>query len=107
MASTSCWASANHSRRRSNTGELQLAGHPLAPLPVRAEQSLLCVFSGWVNRQQAQVIDYLVEENRALKEQLKGKRLHLSDNQRRRLAAKAKLLGRRVLSQMALLQGPR
>ena len=25
---------------------------------------LLATFAGWVNRQQAQVIDYLVEENR-------------------------------------------
>ena len=49
---------------------------------------LLCAFSGWVNRQQGQVIDYLVEENRVLKEQLGGKRLRLTDKQRRRLAAR-------------------
>ncbi len=67
---------------------------------------LLCVFSGWVNRQQGQVIDYLVEENRVLKEQLKGKRVRLTDNQRRRLAAKAKLLGRRMLSQIAIIVTP-
>ena len=36
-------------------------------------QLLLAVFAGWVNRQQAHVIDYLVEENRVLKEQLKGR----------------------------------
>ncbi len=44
---------------------------------------LLCVFSAWVNRRQGQVIDYLVEENRVLKEQLRGKRLRLTDKQRR------------------------
>jgi hypothetical protein len=49
---------------------------------------LLCIFSGWVHRQQHQVIDYLVEENRVLREQLKGKRLRLTDTQRRRLAVK-------------------
>ena len=42
-------------------------------------QLLLATFAGWVNRQQAQVIDYLVEENRVLKEQLKGRRLRLTD----------------------------
>jgi len=67
---------------------------------------LLCVFSGWVNRQQDQIIDYLVEENRVLKEQLKGKRLQLTDSQRRRLAAKAKLLGRSVLSRIATIVTP-
>ncbi len=49
---------------------------------------LLATFAGWVNRHQAQAIDYLVEENRVLKEQLGGKRLRLTDDQRRRLAAR-------------------
>ena len=53
-------------------------------------QFLLATFAGWVNRQQTQAIDYLREENRVLKEQLRGKRLHLTDVQRRRLAAKGK-----------------
>ncbi len=51
---------------------------------------LLATFAAWVNRQQAQVIDYLVEENHVLKEQLRGRRLRLTDAQRRRLAAKGK-----------------
>ena len=55
-------------------------------------QLLLATFSGWVNRQQAEAIDYLREENRVLKEQLRGKRLRLTDDQRRRLAAKGKAL---------------
>ena len=67
---------------------------------------LLCVFSGWVNRQQDRIIHYLVEENRVLKEQLKGKRLRLTDTQRRRLAAKAKILGTRMLSQIATIVTP-
>jgi hypothetical protein len=52
---------------------------------------LLATFAGWVNRQQAEAIEYLREENRVLKEQLRGKRLRLSDDQRRRLAAKGKV----------------
>ena len=67
---------------------------------------LLCVFSAKINRQQAQVIDCLVEENRVLKEQLGGKRLRLTDKQRRRLAAKAKLLGRKILTQVTTIVTP-
>ncbi len=69
-------------------------------------QLLLATFAGWVNRQQAQVIDYLVEENRVLKEQLKGRRLLLTDEQCRRLAAKGKVLGRRVLARIATIVTP-
>jgi len=44
-----------------------------------------------------------IEENRVLKEQLQsgGRRLHFTDDQRRRLAAKGKPLGRWILQQMA------
>ncbi len=45
---------------------------------------LLTTLAGWMNRQQQDVIAYLVEENRVLREQLKGKRLRLNDDQRRR-----------------------
>ena len=50
-------------------------------------QLLLATFAGWVGRQQAAVIAYLVEENSVLKEQLEsgGKRLRFTDDQRRRL----------------------
>ncbi len=53
---------------------------------------LLCV-TGWVSRQQQDMIEYLVEENLVLKEQLGGRRLRLNDDQRRRGAAKGKRLG--------------
>ncbi len=46
------------------------------------------------------------EENRVLKEQLGGRRLRLTDNQRRRLAAKGKILGRRVLARIATVVTP-
>ena len=38
-------------------------------------QLLLVTFAGWSNRHQEQAIDYLIEENRVLKEQLGKKRL--------------------------------
>ncbi len=58
---------------------------------------LVITVAGWINRHQQDVIDYLVEENRVLKGQLRGRRLRLSDDERRRLALKGKALGRSVL----------
>jgi hypothetical protein len=52
------------------------------------------------------VIEYLVEENRVLTEQLKGRRVQLTDDQRRRLAAKGQPLGRRILRQVASIVTP-
>ena len=43
----------------------------------------------WVNSGQLEVIDFLREENRVLREQLGGRRLRFTDDQRRRLAVKA------------------
>jgi hypothetical protein len=54
----------------------------------------LLLFSGWVNRQQQAVIDYLLEENRVLRAKRGSRRLRLTDDQRRRLAVKGKALGR-------------
>jgi putative transposase len=67
---------------------------------------LLVTFAGSVNRHQQLVVDYLVEENRVLKEQLKGRRVRLTDDQRRRLAAKGQRLGRRLLTQVATIVTP-
>src|SRR5918996_1077652 len=67
---------------------------------------LLVTLAGWVNRHQQQVIDYLVEENRVLHEQLGGRRVRLNDDQRRRLAARGQRLGRRVLRQVATIVTP-
>jgi transposase InsO family protein len=69
-------------------------------------QLLLATFGGWVNRDQANVVGYLIEENRVLKEQLGDRRLRLSDGQRRRLAAKGKVLGRRLLAKVATIVTP-
>ncbi len=69
-------------------------------------QVLLMTLSGLVNRHQADVIGYLVEENRVLKEQMKGRKLRLNDDQRRRLAAKAKALGRKTLDKVATIVTP-
>jgi transposase InsO family protein len=67
---------------------------------------LLLIFAGWVNRHQQDVIEYLQEENRSLREQLGGKRLRFTDRQRRRLAAKAKVIGRKRLFEIGTLVTP-
>jgi putative transposase len=67
---------------------------------------LIVTLAGWINRHQQHVIEYLVEENRVLREQLKGQRTRLTDDQRRRLAAKGYRLGRRLLGQMATIVTP-
>jgi transposase InsO family protein len=67
---------------------------------------LVIALSGWLNRQQQGVIDYLIEENRVLKEQLEGQRLRFTDEQRIRLAVKAKVLGRRALDELETLVTP-
>src|SRR5262245_48935441 len=56
------------------------------------------LFSGWINRYQRAVIDYLVEENRVLRAVNDSRRLRLTDDQRRRLAVKGHVLGRRHLA---------
>jgi hypothetical protein len=67
---------------------------------------LLISVTGGLGQQQRDAIDYLREENRVLRERLGGKRLRLNDDQRRRLAAKAKLLGRRILREVATIVMP-
>src|SRR5215510_12167534 len=66
----------------------------------------LLLFSGWVNRQQQAVIDYLLEENRVLRAERGTRRLRLTDDQRRRLAVKGKALGRRRLGDVAGIGSP-
>src|SRR5262249_56217159 len=84
-----------------------LPGRVASGPPVRARlfplRFLLLLFAGLVNREQAKVIDYLREENRVLREQLGKKRLRLSDDQRARLAVRAKALGRSVLEALATI----
>ena len=66
---------------------------------------LVCLLADWLNREQQKILEYLQEENRVLREQLGGP-LHLSDGQRRRLAAKGNELGRKLLEEVATLVTP-
>ena len=65
-------------------------------------QLFFIILAGWVNRQQQEAIEYLRTENQVLKEKLGKKRILLNDDQRRRLAVKGKILGRKRLEEMTV-----
>ena len=67
---------------------------------------LILMFAGWISRRQLDVIEYLREENRVLKERLGGRRLRFTDAERCRLARKAQTLGRKVLNELDTLVTP-
>jgi hypothetical protein len=67
---------------------------------------VLISVAGWMNQRQLQMIEYLREENHVLREQLGNRRLRLSDDQRRRLAGKAKGIGRKLLDDIATIVTP-
>ena len=69
-------------------------------------QLLFLIVAGWANRQQQQVIEYLRTENQVLREKLGKRRILLDDDQRRRLAVKGKILGRKLLAQVGTLVTP-
>ena len=67
---------------------------------------LAVVVAGWINQQQQQLIEYLRTENQVLKEKLGKKRILLSDDQRRRLAVKGKVLGWKLLGEIVTIFTP-
>ena len=69
-------------------------------------QLMLIILAGWINRQQQVVIEYLRTENAVLKEKLGKKRILLTDDQRRRLDVKGKILGGKQLQQVGTLFTP-
>ena len=69
-------------------------------------QFVLVAVAGWMNQRQEQTIEYLREENRVLREQLGDRRVRFNDDQRRRLAVRAKGLGRKLLAEVATLVTP-
>ena len=69
-------------------------------------QLILGFFAGWVNRSQQDFIEYLQTENQVYRELLGKKRPRFNDDQRRRLAVKAKKLGRKALLKMDCIVTP-
>ena len=74
-----------------------------ADLPLKL---LFITFAGNVYRDQSRLIAYLLAENRAFRELQGKKRLRLTDDQRRRRAAKGKPLGRRLVDKVAGIVTP-
>jgi putative transposase len=73
---------------------------------LKSWQLLLLTPAGWINHREQEVIEYLRAENRVLREKLGKKRILLSDDQRRSLAVKGKILGRKMLEQVATIVTP-
>jgi putative transposase len=73
---------------------------------IRPWQIFLLGLSGWINRYQQHMIEYLITENQILKEKLEKKRILLNDDQRQRLAVKGNILGRRLLLEIATIVTP-
>ena len=67
---------------------------------------MVMLLAGWINRQQQEFIEYLLAENAVLTEKLGKKRILLNDGQRRRLAVKGKILGRKRLEEFGTLFTP-
>jgi transposase InsO family protein len=67
---------------------------------------LLLILAGWINRRQQDAVEYLLTENRVLREKLGKKRILLNDDQRRRLAVKGKIVGRKMLDELVTIVTP-
>ena len=67
---------------------------------------LLLTVTSWLDRQEREILAYLIEENRVLRRQLGGRRPRLTDDDRRQLAARAHRLGRQVLREIATIVAP-
>jgi transposase InsO family protein len=69
-------------------------------------QFMAAWIGAWLGRHQARTIEYLRGENRALREQLGGGRIRLTDVQRRRLGELGKAVGRKGLGEVATIASP-
>jgi putative transposase len=71
---------------------------------------LVAMMAGWLNRQQQDALEYLKEENKILRDELRKatgkKRIILNDAQRRRLATLAKRVGRKALFDISNIFSP-
>ena len=64
------------------------------------------ILASWINREQQESNDYLQTENQVLKEYFGKQRILLTDDQRRRLAVKGRVLGRKRLEEVGTLFTP-
>jgi putative transposase len=69
-------------------------------------QLLLSIVVGWINNEQKKINEYQRTVIQVLLEKMGKNRILLNDDRRRRLAVKAKILGRKVLAQVGALFTP-
>jgi putative transposase len=75
-------------------------------IDVSVVRLLLLTVASWLDRQEREALAYLIAENRLLRRQLGGRRLRLTDADRRRLARRAYRLGREALRDLATIVTP-
>ena len=75
-------------------------------MDVSAFQMLLLTMTSWLDQREREVLAFLIEENRVLRRQLGGRRLRLTDDDRRTLAARAYRVGRQALREVATIVTP-
>jgi hypothetical protein len=75
-------------------------------MDVSALRMLLLIIIGWLDRREREMLAYLIEEHRVLRRQVDGRRLRLTDDDRRKLAARAYRLGRQALREVATIVTP-
>jgi hypothetical protein len=75
-------------------------------IEISAFQMLLLTSTSWLDRWDREVLAYLIEENRVLRRQVGRRRLRLTHDDRRRLAARAYRLGRQALREVATIVTP-
>ena len=75
-------------------------------IDLSAVQLSLLVLTGWLDRREREALAYWIEENRLLRRRLDRRRLRLTDDERRRLSARAYRLGRQRLRQIATIVTP-
>ena len=81
--------------------ESSVMSTPIQPLTL-----LVVAIAGWIQRDQQAAMVYLLEENKVLKARLCGRKLRLTDDERRRLAVKGKALGRKLLAEVTGIVTP-
>ena len=69
-------------------------------------EMMLFAIAGWLNEDQRQKIEFLQEQVRVLQELNGNRRLQFTNDQRRRLAAKGKALGRKLLDEIGCIVTP-
>jgi putative transposase len=75
----------------------------MLPLPLQFLAAWLAV---WLGRVLQQEVDYLMAENRVLRERLGNKKLRLTVGERRRLAVLGEQMGRKALAKVATIARP-